>query len=81
VLDVGQGVARVVDADAALSFSCRVQKRTLDVNVGLVRDQAVELRLLPVLASPLQLVDEHAVFVNGGTNHQVRGFVLNKEIA
>lgn len=47
----------------------------------LAGNETVEVWLLAIFAGALKLIDVDSVFVNSGTDHEVCGFVLNKEVA
>jgi hypothetical protein len=81
MFDVSQGVTRILDSDAALTFSCRIKKSTLDVQMRLICNYTIKFWFLAVFASSLKLIDIDAVFVNSWTDNEVCCFVFNEEVA
>jgi hypothetical protein len=70
-----------VDSNAALPFSCRIEKCTLNVQVCLICNYTIKFWFLAIFASSLKLIDVDAVFVNSWTDNEVCCFVFNEKVA
>jgi hypothetical protein len=77
VSNVGQGDTCVVHTDSPLSLSCRVKKRRLNVEVGLISNELASFWGDLTCVLSLDLVTVDSILVELGAKDQILGFLLD----
>jgi hypothetical protein len=75
--DISQGDACVMHTNSPLSFSCRVEKSRLNVEVSLISNELASFRGDLTCVLPLNLITVYSILVDLGTEDQILGLLFD----